>query len=199
MDFERLHVIESAKLTLPERRMGPLPASNIHRPQNLIFWRFPQMRKLLLSVVVLFCFAVAGLSQQATRTEKAKAEAKEAAQATKEGTVKAAKATKNATVKVAKATKDGTVKVSKKVAAGTKKAAIATKDAVTGNKHDDSHLIDLNTASREQLVALPGVGEVYAQKIINGRPYANKAQLVSRGIVPGNSYAQFHQQVIARQ
>ena len=50
------------------------------------------------------------------------------------------------------------------------------------------NLLDLNTATLEQLTALPGMGRVYAQRVLAGRPYHAKNQLVRRGILPASAY-----------
>jgi DNA uptake protein ComE-like DNA-binding protein len=57
--------------------------------------------------------------------------------------------------------------------------------------------MDINTATAAQLKTLPGIGDAYAARIIAGRPYTAKNQLVQRGILPQNAYAAISSQIIA--
>jgi DNA uptake protein ComE-like DNA-binding protein len=59
-------------------------------------------------------------------------------------------------------------------------------------------MVDINSATKDELVALPGIGDAYAQKIIDGRPYSNKAQVVSKKIVPKATYDQVKSQIVAK-
>ena len=95
------------------------------------------------------------------------------------------------------ATADTAKDVGSATAEGTNKAARKTKNAVTGDNSSSSKKIDLNSATKDELATLPGVGDATAQKIVDGRPYRAKNELVSKNVVSQSQYDQIKDQVIA--
>jgi DNA uptake protein ComE-like DNA-binding protein len=76
------------------------------------------------------------------------------------------------------------------------KAPAAKPDKPAATKKEP---LDINSASEDQLKTLPGVGDAYAKKIVDGRPYKGKDELVQKKIVPKGTYDKIKDQIVAKQ
>ena len=86
-----------------------------------------------------------------------------------------------------------------RAAQATKDKASAPKAAAAKPAAAKATLLDINTASKAELTSLSGIGDAYSQKIIDGRPYKRKDELVTKKVIPQATYDKIKDSIVAKQ
>ena len=76
---------------------------------------------------------------------------------------------------------------------------LAVTDSPVVQAAEQADLLDINTATADQLKTLPGIGEAYSEQIIKGRPYQRKDELVQKKILPRAPYDQIKYKIVAKE
>ena len=131
----------------------------------------------LLCAIALFLLVLAGCSDQDTNK-------------TREEAAKAASEFKQASKEAGKEIKKG--------AEEARKQGSAIAEGVREGWNSDEKSVNVNSASKSQLMALPGIDGKSANRIISGRPYQNKEDLESRGVVSADVYQKIQNHIAVR-